>query len=202
LLARSATGQAITTYTSHFKKPRPGGEMHIVIVDNGRSQHLGMKKFVKSLSCIRCGACMNTCPIYRRSGGHSYNATVPGPIGSVLSPARNTFQHASLPFASTLCGSCTDVCPVKIDLHHQLLAWREEIVKQNLIDPQKRDSMKMMGIVLSRPWMYKLATWGLRIGLKFPKMFFPKEAKVWLEQRDLPKVPAKSFKDLIRERKK
>ena len=84
LLARSATGQPITTYSSHFHGPRPGGELHIVLVDNGRSELLGSDEFRRSLNCIRCGACMNTCPVYRRSGGHSYGSTVPGPIGSIL----------------------------------------------------------------------------------------------------------------------
>src|SRR6185295_15118947 len=126
LLARSATGQPITTYSTHFHGPRTAGcELHIVIVDNGRSEIMGSEEFRRSLSCIRCGACMNTCPVFRRSGGHSYAATVPGPIGSVLAPAKDARRYASLPFASTLCGSCTDVCPVKIDLHHQLFLLRQ-----------------------------------------------------------------------------
>src|SRR2546421_341849 len=130
LLGRSATGQPITAYTSHFHGPRPGGELHIVLVDNGRSALLGRAEFRRSLNCIRCGACMNTCPVYRRSGGHSYGAVVPGPIGSILSPAQDPKAHASLPFASSLCGSCTDVCPVKINIHEQLLTWRRELTKQ------------------------------------------------------------------------
>ena len=115
LLARSATGQPITTYSSHFHGPLPGGELHIVLVDNGRSEFLGSNDFRRSLNCIRCGACLNTCPVYRRSGGHSYGVTVAGPIGSILNAARDPQQHKSLPFACSLCGSCTDVCPVKID---------------------------------------------------------------------------------------
>ena len=127
LLARSATGQPITTYSSHFHGPKPGGELHIVLLDNGRSDILGSDDFRRSLNCIRCGACMNTCPVFRRSGGHSYQTTVPGPIGSILAPSRDAQQFHSLPYACSLCGSCTDVCPVKIDLHHQLLTWRKEI---------------------------------------------------------------------------
>ena len=126
LLARSATGQPITTYTSHFHGPRPGGELHVVLVDNGRSGLLAEDGRRNALRCIRCGACMNTCPVYRRSGGHSYGVTVPGPIGSVLAPARDGAAHAGLPHACSLCGSCTDVCPVQIDLHHQLLALRHD----------------------------------------------------------------------------
>ncbi|MEM8891245.1 MAG: lactate utilization protein B, partial [Bacteroidota bacterium] len=125
LLARSATGQPITIYTSHHLKPKPGGEMHIVIVDNGRSEQLGREDFRNSLKCIRCGACMNTCPIYRRSGGHSYDYTVPGPIGSILTPGKDLKKYSDLPLASSLCGSCSDVCPVKIDIHQQLYKWRQ-----------------------------------------------------------------------------
>ena len=103
LLARSATGQPITTYSSHFHGPAPGGELHIVLVDNGRTELLKSDEFRRSLNCIRCGACMNTCPVYRRSGGHSYHAVVPGPIGSILSPSQNAAEHRSLPFACSLC---------------------------------------------------------------------------------------------------
>jgi L-lactate dehydrogenase complex protein LldF len=115
LLARSATGQPITAYSSHFHGPRPGAELHIVLVDNGRSKLLATEQFRQSLHCIRCAACLNTCPVYRRSGGHSYGVTIAGPIGSIVNAARDPEQHRTLPFACSLCGSCTDVCPVKID---------------------------------------------------------------------------------------
>ena len=134
LLARSATGQPITTYSTHFHGPRePGCQLHIVLVDNGRSSILATDEFRRSLNCIRCGACMNTCPVYRRSGGHSYGSTVPGPIGSILAPSQDASQHKALPFACSLCGSCDDVCPVKIDLHLQLYAWRHELVDRGLL---------------------------------------------------------------------
>ncbi len=106
LLARSATGQPITTYTSHFHGPLPNGELHIVLVDNGRSQILGSDDFRRALTCIRCGACMNTCPVYRRSGGHSYGTTVPGPIGSILAPR-------AMPDSSHLCRTPV-VCAVPV----------------------------------------------------------------------------------------
>jgi L-lactate dehydrogenase complex protein LldF len=110
----------------HIARARPRGqELHIILVDNGRSTQLGRADFWRSLKCIRCGACMNTCPVYRRSGGHSYGATIPGPIGSVLTPGIDLHKYAALPFASTLCGSCTAVCPVKIDLDAQLYRWRQ-----------------------------------------------------------------------------
>ena len=158
LLARSATGQALTTYTSHFFGPRPQGEMHVVLVDNGRSAILGKEKFRSSLGCIRCGACLNTCPVYRRSGGHSYNNTIPGPIGAVLAPHQDSKRHASLPFASTLCGSCTSVCPVKIDLHEQLLAWRGELVEGGDVSPIKIKAAHVVAWILKSPFRYRTAT--------------------------------------------
>ncbi|MBW3545365.1 MAG: lactate utilization protein, partial [Bacteroidetes bacterium] len=130
LLARSATGQPITTYSSHFRAPRRGQEMHLVLVDNGRSQRLGEESFRNALKCIRCGACMNTCPVYRRSGGHSYHTAIAGPIGSILAPSLDKKKYADLPFASTLCGSCTHVCPVKIDIPTVLVHLRARHVEE------------------------------------------------------------------------
>ncbi len=195
LLARSATGQPITTYSSHFNGPQKGSEMHVVIVDNGRSELLSRKKFWRSLSCIRCGACMNTCPIYRRSGGHSYGYVIPGPIGSVLAPNKDLAAHKSLPFASTLCGSCTDVCPVKIDLHHQLLAWREEVVKAGKLNPGKRLAMKLTSWVLQSPQRYKLAGKCARLAMKLPRVFLYNPLNIWGRQRDLPPAPPESFQE-------
>ena len=157
LLARSATGQPITTYSSHFHGPMKGGEMHIVLVDNGRSDILGSPEFRRSLNCIRCGACMNTCPVYRRSGGHSYETTIPGPIGSILAPSRDPAAHYSLPFACSLCGSCSDVCPVKIDLHTQLLTWRREIAVRGHLPWTKRLSMKFARVLLGNTWLFTTA---------------------------------------------
>lgn len=202
LLARSATGQPITTYTSHFHGPRPGCELHIVLVDNGRSRLRASQTYQESLQCIRCGACMNTCPVYRRSGGHSYSATVPGPIGSVLSPANDPERHHSLPYACTLCGSCTDVCPVKIPLHHQLLAWRGELAERKLIPWTKRASMKLLSNVLVRPWLFRTAGAIARVSLRWlPKALTHNYLNVWSRQRDLPPAPAKSFREQYRDRK-
>ena len=120
LLARSAIGDAVTQYTSSFRGPRKGAAMHVVLVDNGRSARLGMKRFWQSLKCIRCAACMNTCPVYRRSGGLSYGATYMGPIGIIMMPTFDVRKYSELPFSSTLNGSCSNVCPVKIDIHEQI----------------------------------------------------------------------------------
>jgi L-lactate dehydrogenase complex protein LldF len=202
LLARSATGQPITTYTSHFKRPREGAKMHIIIVDNGRSNQLGREDFRSSLHCIRCGACMNTCPIYRRSGGHSYDATIPGPIGSILSPGKDLKKHSSLPFASTLCGSCADVCPVKIDIPDQLYKWRQIITKEVPQSTIKKVSMKIMGRVFTSPAKFekagKVARWSLR---NSPKSLINSKPNVWAKNRDLPDAPVESFNTWYKKRK-
>jgi L-lactate dehydrogenase complex protein LldF len=201
LLARSATGQPITTYTSHFHGPVPGGELHIVLVDNGRSKIMASEEFHRSLHCIRCGACMNTCPVYRRSGGHSYSSTVPGPIGSILAPARDPERHKSLPHACSLCGSCTDVCPVKIDLHHQLLAWRKELVKKGLLAPAKRWSMWATSWVFRHRGLYlALGKLARRILPMLPRWMVYNRFNAWGRQRELPIMPRRSFREQYQER--
>lgn len=195
LLARSATGQPITSYTSHFHGPKAGGQLHIVLVDNGRSGIRASREFFRSLHCIRCGACMNTCPVYRRSGGHSYSTTVPGPIGSILAPANDPKEHHSLPFACTLCGSCTDVCPVKIDIHHQLLTWRQELARMKLVPLGKRLSMKMLSWVLQSPILFRSAGWFARLALRIsPRWLVYNRFNTWGRQRDLPPPPSQSFR--------
>ena len=201
LLARSATGQPITTYTSHFHGPRPGGELHLVLVDNGRSALLASETHRRALCCIRCGACMNTCPVYRRSGGHSYGTTVPGPIGSVLSPAADAVRNASLPYASSLCGSCSEVCPVKIDLHSQLLAWRRELAARGLMPAAKRYGVRVASVVLSRPWLYRLAGALVRtVGRWLPAGPLRALSGGWGRERELPPLPARSFREEWRNR--
>jgi len=201
LLARSATGQPITTYTSHFHGPRPGGELHLVLVDNGRSALLASETHRRALCCIRCGACMNTCPVYRRSGGHSYGTTVPGPIGSVLSPAADAVRNASLPYASSLCGSCSEVCPVKIDLHSQLLAWRRELAARGLMPAAKRYGVRVASVVLSRPWLYRLAGALVRtVGRWLPAGLLRALSGGWGRERELPPLPARSFREEWRNR--
>jgi L-lactate dehydrogenase complex protein LldF len=200
LLGRSATGQPITIFTSHHHRPKPGGEMHIVIVDNGRSEHLGREDFRNALKCIRCGACMNTCPIYRRSGGHSYDSTIPGPIGSILTPGIDLRKHQDLPFASTLCGSCSDVCPVKIDIHSQLYKWRQLITRDEKWEPGKKRAMSLAGQVLSRPgwyrWGGRMARWALRW---MPRFMVYHRLNDWGKDRELPEAPKQSFGDWYRQ---
>jgi L-lactate dehydrogenase complex protein LldF len=199
LLTRSATGQPITTYSSHFKRPRPGHELHIVLVDNGRTVQLGREDFRNSLKCIRCGACMNTCPVYRRSGGHSYQSAVAGPIGSILAPNLDMKKHADLPFASTLCGSCTNVCPVKIDIHNQLYKWRQVVVKEGYVTPQKAASMKAMATVLSSPKTFKLSGKAGRWFMKTVPFLVSNSFNPWYKQREMPQPPKQSFGEWYRQ---
>ena len=197
LLARSATGQPITSYTSQFYGPRDeNSEMHIVLVDNGRTKLRESETFRAAMHCIRCGACMNTCPVYRRSGGHSYRATIPGPIGSVLSPTRNANEYKSLPYACSLCGSCGDVCPVKIPLPHQLLAWRGELVDKGLLPSSKRISMKMASLLFRSPFCFSLSGKVGRTALRIlPRWATHNRFNTWTIARDLPEPPKESFRD-------
>ena len=198
LLARSATGQPITSYTSHFHAPVEGGEMHIIIVDNNRSQFLASEKNKKALNCIRCGACMNTCPVYRRSGGHSYEYVIPGPIGSILGAKKEPEKHNSLPFACTLCGSCTNVCPVKIDLDSQLYSLRQDLAKANLIDSKKKIAMKATAWLMGKPALFDFAgKMARKIVPKLPDSIIYSKSNVWGKQRDMPKMPEKSFKEMF-----
>ena len=194
LLARSATGQPITTYSSHFQKPREGQEMHIVLVDNGRSERLASDDFRNALKCIRCGACFNTCPVYRRSGGHSYHTAVAGPIGSILAPSFDMKKNADLPFASTLCGSCTNVCPVKIDIHDQLYKWRQVLVKNGHTTTSKKVGMSMMNTILKNPRAYTLFGAVARWLMRYMPFLINHKLNPWYKQREMPKAPTESFR--------
>jgi L-lactate dehydrogenase complex protein LldF len=138
---------------------------------------------------------MNTCPIYRRSGGFSYGFTVPGPIGSILSPNRDLKEYSTLPFASTLCGSCSDVCPVKIDIHEQLFKWRQIIAENHLQPAAKAMSMKVAGYVFSRPALFqfsgKLARW---VSKALPRFMIYNFMNPWGKARELPAAPKESFR--------
>jgi L-lactate dehydrogenase complex protein LldF len=201
LLTRSATGQPITTYSSHFKKPQDGREIHIVIVDNGRSIQLGREDFRNSLKCIRCGACMNTCPVYRKSGGHSYHTAIAGPIGSILAPNLDMKKYADLPFASTLCGSCSNVCPVKINIHDQLYKWRQVIVKEGYSPTAKTVAMKAMAFTLSSPALYRTGGKVGRWVFKHAPFAVNNQQNPWFKHREMPKAPEQSFGEWYSKRK-
>ncbi|MDB5191320.1 MAG: lactate utilization protein [Segetibacter sp.] len=202
LLARSATGQPITTYSSHFHRPKEGQEMHIVIVNNGRTAQLGREEFRSSLKCIRCAACFNTCPVYRRSGGHSYHNSVAGPIGSILAPNLDMRKNADLPFASTLCGSCTNVCPVKINIHEQLWSWRQILMKEGYGGAAKKASMQAMAAVFSNSTVFKMSG---KMGRKFMSWIpglVNNKFNPWYKQRDMPEPPKESFNEWYRKNRK
>ncbi|MCC5930165.1 MAG: lactate utilization protein [Cyclobacteriaceae bacterium] len=192
LLARSATGQPITTYSSHFRSPSPGKEIHLILVDNGRSAILGKPDFRSSLKCIRCGACMNTCPVFRKTGGHSYESVIPGPIGAILSPHKDPVRYKSLPFASSLCGSCTAVCPVKIDIDKQLYLWRQELSKK---DNMGRAAHFLAGEILASPSWFNFGSRSFYFfHKKFPALV-NRLLKPFTGKRPLPEAAPQTFRE-------
>ena len=148
LLARSGTGQPVTTYTSLYRRPAPGHEIHVILVDNGRSEWLADEAHRNMLKCLRCGACMNTCPVYRRSGGYSYSYFIPGPLGINLGMLRSPKRYHGNVSACTLCYSCSNVCPAKIDLGEQIYDWRQRLDEMGLADPAKKLAVKGMNFVM------------------------------------------------------
>ena len=187
LLTRSATGERI-------RGPRKEATMHVILVDNGRSARLGMKRFWHSLKCIRCAACMNTCPVYRRSGGLSYGSTYMGPIGIIMMPTFETRKYSELPFASTLNGSCTNVCPVKIDIHEQIYGWREVMEENDQIQVVKKEAMRVADKVLSHPTLYQIATATVSTALEvLPHFAIYNRLNGWGKHRDIPEAATETF---------
>ena len=195
LLARSATGQALTAYTSHCRSPKPGGKMYIIIVDNGRSELSQHPDYRNILKCLRCGSCINTCPVYRRSGGHSYGQLIPGPIGSVLAPLRDPKKSADLPFACTMCGSCSNVCPVKIDIHECLYRWRQELNGRGMTPRLRRKALEIAAKVMSDPRLYGMAAEVGRFVVRYfsALLYFP--LWPWTRGRKLPVPPRETFQE-------
>lgn len=206
LLGRSATGQPLTVYTSFLSGPRrtrePDGpeEFHVVLLDGGRTGLLADEHKRESLYCIRCGACLNHCPVYRKIGGHSFPWVYSGPIGAIITPQFHGIQsEPGLPFASSLCGACAEVCPVKIDIPKILLELRSEVKeaeKRNAENQVERAAFKAFAYAASRPKLWRRA---LGIGRKFPVPHVG-PVRAWLSQRELPPIPPKSFRELWKER--
>jgi len=218
LLGRSATGQPLTVYTSFLSGPKRAEEVdgpdefYLVLLDNGRTKVLADREKRQVLYCIRCGACLNHCPVYRKIGGHSFPWVYSGPIGAIITPQFMTVRHEpALPFASSLCGACAEVCPVKIDIPKILLDLREDVVKARTEDASnqlERLAFRMFAFMMSHPWLYRLAgKLGARFGPKkawvshVPGAGMLPPVKLWLSQRDLPSLAKKSFRDLWKERK-
>jgi len=196
LLARSATGQPVTTYTSHFRKPRPGGEMHVVIVDNGRSKVLANKDHIKTLNCIRCGACMNTCPVYRRTGGYSYTYFIPGPIGINLGMLKSPSDYFDNVSACSLCFSCNNVCPSKIDLGQQIYKWRQDLDSLHVADPTKKLISGGLKFLFTRPSLFNTSLKLAPIVNVMPRFALYNGLNEWGKGRELPVFAKESFTEL------
>jgi L-lactate dehydrogenase complex protein LldF len=212
MLATAGAGQAITGYNSMYGGPRQPGECdgpeeyHVVLIDNGRTHLLADAEQRDALHCIRCGACLNVCPIYRNVGGHSYGTTYSGPIGSVITPhLRGLQEWKHLSQASSLCGACTEACPVKIDLHHHLLQNRRNAMAAKPVWWEKM-AFKGFGFLAVRAGLLNRLMPLARLGQKwFHWMVLggPLDpARVWTETRDLPPIATKTFTDLWREKKR
>lgn len=205
LLARSGTGQQLTTYTHLIQGVMPPRELYVVLLDNGRTSILADRPARQSLYCIRCGACLNVCPVYRRTGGWAYGWVYPGPIGAVTTPHLVGLEQAGeLPFASSLCGACEETCPVKIDIPHQLLHLRHRAVTEPspVRSGGQRRFWRLWAWSMSRRGRYELAMRALRIGLRLARHlpWKPAPLEAWTRGRELPELPAQSFRAWWRSR--
>jgi L-lactate dehydrogenase complex protein LldF len=214
LLTRAAVGQKLTSYVTALTGPKGEGdvdgpeEFHLVIVDNGRSKILGTE-FQEALHCIRCAACINVCPVYRHIGGHAYGSIYPGPIGAVLTPLLGGYDdYKELPYASSLCGACTEVCPVKIPLHELLILHRKKIAEEEKRTPfLERLTMKGFAAATSNSSLYKMGT---KMAPTLVKPFVkddkiskgPGPIKLWTNVRDFPVPEKERFRDWFKDRQK
>jgi L-lactate dehydrogenase complex protein LldF len=208
LLARAATGQTLSVYTTIITGARRAGEhdgpeeFHLVLLDNGRSKVLATP-FRESLQCIRCGACLNACPVYRRIGGHAYGGTYGGPIGSILTPLYDSVsENPHLPHASSLCGACQAACPVRINIPHMLIGLRE-LQHHGAGKSSRAEALiyRLWKEVLRRPWLYRLSLSVARMVVRpFARrgwlQSLPGPAKGWTSVRDFPAPAARPFRDL------
>lgn len=187
MLARNATGQPATTYSTMYKGPKQDGEMHIVLVDNGRTELFQDELIGEAYKCIRCGGCLNTCPVYRRSSGHSYNALIPGPIGIAVSAGQD--ETHSLAWACTLCGSCTKVCPTKVPLDAIIAKWRRLHADKKTLPYGKKSYMPYVGSLMANEPMLNMGGKAARIALKIlPGAVMKPFAGAWGQHRELPEV--------------
>ena len=196
LLARSGTGQPITTYTSHYRTPREGGEYHIIIVDNGRSRILSHPDHIRTLNCIRCGACMNTCPVYRHSGGYSYTYFIPGPIGINLGMAHDPSKYYDNLSACSLCLSCSNVCPAKVDLGEQIYRWRQTLKDIGKANTEKQFMSAGMKFLMERPVLFNAALWAAPMVNVMPDAIKYNRLNEWGKGRELPKFAGESFNSM------
>jgi len=201
LLARSGTGQKLTTYTHFIHGSTPGRKLYVVIIDNGRTNILKDPAARTAVFCIRCGACLNACPVYRRVGGWAYGWIYPGPIGSIITPHLVGLDQAGkLPFASSLCGACGEICPVKIDIPHQLVHLRHRATTEP--SPMNSWTEKLMWTgwswAMRGPLRYRLTMWAVRLGVSLipwvPRALHVDKLGAWTRGRELPEVPGPAFR--------
>jgi L-lactate dehydrogenase complex protein LldF len=213
LLARSATGQPMTVYTSLFGGPRWAGEkdgpeeFHLVLLDNGRTEILADPEYRQTLRCIRCGACLNACPVYRKIGGHAYGSVYPGPIGALITPLfQGLGKFKDLPQASSLCGACYEACPVKIDIPKLLISLRRDIHTRRLSGPFERLIYKTWARGLKNPSIYRLIGAAQRFELRRRARKtgwvrdLPTFLAGWTRVRDLPTPAPRSFHQVWKDR--
>jgi L-lactate dehydrogenase complex protein LldF len=208
LLPRSSTGERMNPYTSLWTGVREGdgpGEFHLVLLDNGRTDVLADEVGRDALRCIRCSACLNSCPVYERTGGHAYGSIYPGPIGAVLSPQlTGVAANRTLPFASSLCGVCYDVCPVAIDIPSMLVHLRGEVVASKGTTAESA-AMRVAAAAMSKParWrrFVRLGRLGRVLGRRSGRIsHLPPPLSHWTASRDLPRPPQQTFRDWWDER--
>jgi L-lactate dehydrogenase complex protein LldF len=196
LLPRSSTGERMNPYTSMWAGAVEGQEFHLVLLDNGRTATLADPRGRSALRCIRCSACLNVCPVYERTGGHAYGSIYPGPIGAVLSPQLTGVAHnMSLPFASSLCGACYDVCPVAIDIPSMLVHLRAKAVEAKGRTPE-RAAMAAAAWTMADSTRWTRALRAARLGrLLRRRRALPPPLSAWVGSRDLPQPPRQTFRD-------
>ena len=199
LLIRSATGQPSVAFTSQFRKARPGGEMHVILVDNGRSDIIANPAHWRTAKCIRCGACMNTCPVYRRSMGYSYSYFIPGPIGVNLGMLSNPKEHSGNVSACSLCLSCDMVCPVKVAPGSQIYHWRQELEGFGTENKEKKYMAVGMTALYEHPTVYNIATRSAHIANIVPQKLMDIKLNPWSVGHDMPRFPKKPFHELYKQ---
>lgn len=196
LLCRAATGQPTTAFTSHFRKARPDGEMHIILVDNGRSDIIANTEHRETLKCIRCGSCMNTCPVYRRSGGYSYTYFIPGPIGINLGMLKSPVKYSDNVSACSLCCSCDNVCPVKVNLSEQIYRWRQNLDSLGKADPMKKAMSAGMEYLFGHPGLYSTSLIFAPLANHLPRLLMYNKLNGWGIGHEMPEFPRESFQTM------